>query len=651
MKNKRGIWIIALLTACLLLSVESRSQVPVEISKEKVIISGNQYLIHLVKKGQTAYSIARAYGIAVQDLTAENPPALYGVKEGQSLRIPVKSGNWVKPPEAQPAAAVKKDESKYVYHSLKAGETVYAISKVYGVSENEIIQSNPGIDITKLSVGTEIAVPKRNFMVEKQKFDQQEKKYIYHKVEKGETLASIAEKYGTTLRILRKENRNLRFPQIGDYVKVPALNVPEPEVAEPIAEDTVPVIQEEVVKIERPVGFTAIKDLKGTINIAVLLPFYLAENARRNVIDSSTVLKGRKQYKVTRRPEQWIYPQSLDFVEMYNGILLAADTLRSLGLDVTLHSYDIKRDTIAITKLIQSGKLANMDLIIGPVYSHNLHIVADYAKTAGIPVVSPVQLINNSVIEGNPTLFMTNASLEVAQRQLAKQISANNTSNLVFVHTDTLGNDPDVKRFKGYIFNELTQKMAFEDIRFREFTFYSRSAFGNDSINRMSHALSENSENIVIIASEDPAVISETITIIHGLSKKFDVKVYGYPSLMFIDNLDPRMFFELNMLVLSPYYVDYAAADVQKFNHSYLKKFLTMPLESSYAWTGYDIAYYFISGLAMHGKDFIVHPEMHNPELLQNKFEFERKSDVDGFENQKFFKLRYTKDYEVVPEE
>jgi ABC-type branched-subunit amino acid transport system substrate-binding protein len=383
----------------------------------------------------------------------------------------------------------------------------------------------------------------------------------------------------------------------------------------------------------------------------VLLPFYLAENARRNVIDSSTVLKGRKQYKVTRRPEQWIYPQSLDFVEMYNGILLAADTLRSLGLDVTLHSYDIKRDTIAITKLIQSGKLANMDLIIGPVYSHNLHIVADYAKTAGIPVVSPVQLINNSVIEGNPTLFMTNASLEVAQRQLAKQISANNTSNLVFVHTDTLGNDPDVKRFKGYIFNELTQKMAFEDIRFREFTFYSRSAFGNDSINRMSHALSENSENIVIIASEDPAVISETITIIHGLSKKFDVKVYGYPSLMFIDNLDPRMFFELNMLVLSPYYVDYAAADVQKFNHSYLKKFLTMPLESSYAWTGYDIAYYFISGLAMHGKDFIVHPEMHNPELLQNKFEFERKSDVDGFENQKFFKLRYTKDYEVVPEE
>jgi LysM repeat protein len=651
MKNNSGIWIIAFLITFSLICVESRSQVSVEISKEKVVISGNQYLVHQVKKGQTAYSIAKAYGISVQDLTAENPPALYGVKEGQSLRIPVKSGNWVKAPETAPSP-IKKDESKYLYHALKAGETVYAISKVYGVSENEIIQSNPGIEINKLSVGSEIAVPRRNFMTEKQKFDQQEKKYIYHKVEQGETLASIAQKYGTTLRILRKENRNLRFPQVGDYVKVPAQNIPEPEVVEaPVVEDTVPAVREEIVKIERPAGITSVKDLKGSVDIAVLLPFYLWENAKRNDIDSSTVVKGRKQYKVTKRPEEWIYPQSLDFVEMYNGILLAADTLRSLGLDVTIHSYDIKRDTIGVTNLIKSGKLADMDLIIGPIYSYNLHIVADYAKNLGIPVVSPVTLINNSVIEDNPTLFMANASIEVAQKQLARQIANHNTSNLVIVHADTLGNDPDVKRFKGFIFNELTQKMAYEDVRFREFTFYSKSLYSNDSINRMSHTLSENMENIVIIASEDPAVISETITIMHGLSRKFDIKVYGYPSLLFIDNLDPRMFFELNMLIFSPYWIDYTSPDVQSFNSRYLKKFLTMPLESSYAWTGYDIAYYFISGIAIHGKDFVVHPEVHNPALLQNKFEFERKNQLDGFENQKFFKIRYTKDYEVKLEE
>ena len=67
--------------------------------------------------------------------------------------------------------------------------------------------------------------------------------------------------------------------------------------------------------------------------------------------------------------------------------------------------------------------------------------------------------------------------------------------------------------------------------------------FDNDSINRLSHALSEHSKNIVIIASEDAPVISETIMDIHGLSKKFDIKVFGYPAMRDIDNLDPKVLF------------------------------------------------------------------------------------------------------------
>jgi len=68
----------------------------------------------------------------------------------------------------------------------------------------------------------------------------------------------------------------------------------------------------------------------------------------------------------------------------------------------------------------------------------------------------------------------------------------------------------------------------------------------------------------------------------------------------------------------------------------------------SYAWLGYDIAYYFLSGLAIHGKDFIIHPEIHNPDLLHTQFDFQRKSMNDGFENQKLYPVRFSKDYEVV---
>jgi len=97
----------------------------------------------------------------------------------------------------------------------------------------------------------------------------------------------------------------------------------------------------------------------------------------------------------------------------------------------------------------------------------------------------------------------------------------------------------------------------------------------------------------------------------------------------------------------SPYWIDYIKRDVRHFNNDFRHKFLTEPAELSYAWQGYDIAYYFLSGLAIHGKDFIKHPEIHNPDLLQTEFDFRRKSVNDGFENQMLYLIRYTRDYEI----
>ena len=54
-----------------------------------------------------------------------------------------------------------------------------------------------------------------------------------------------------------------------------------------------------------------------------------------------------------------------------------------------------------------------------------------------------------------------------------------------------------------------------------------------------------------------------------------------------------------------------------------------------------------MSGLAIHGKLLVEHPEIHNPQLLQNEFEFERQNPADGFENQKLFRLRYSSDYVI----
>jgi LysM repeat protein/ABC-type branched-subunit amino acid transport system substrate-binding protein len=623
-----------------------------------LIIYGVAYYKKQMKKSETLYSIAKTYGITVEQLNHENPPAIYGLKDGQTLRIPVNSVIDSKP-VAQPAKKVH-DDSKYVYHSLKPGETVYSLSKAYGVSENEIIQSNQGMDITKLSVGTELAIPKRELMSKQQEFDEdedesqdQDENYVMHKVLKGETLSSIARQYGITLRKLKRANKDVKFPQVGDFIKIPGVKKEEPAETKPVITDTVaPVVEKAPLKFERSAGFTAVKDLRGTMNVAVLLPFYLPQNARRVDIDSSKIVKGKRTYKVNKVTDEWIYPGSLDFVEMYQGILLAADTLRSLGLNINLHTYDIKSDTIEISRLISSGKLADMDLIIGPVYSNNLPIVSRYAGTRGIPVVSPVPLMNNSALKRNPTLFMASSSLEITQKALARKISEYYDHNIVFIHSDTTNADEDVKRFKNLIISELSYKTDYNDIKFREFRFYSRSKFNNDSINRLSHALSEQSKNIVIIASEEAPVISEAIDQISSLARKYSIKLFGYPVIRELDSRqDQKVLFDMGVLIYSPYWIDYSRTNVKQFNADFTRAFNTQPLERSYSWQGYDIAYYFLSGLAMHGNSFIVHPEMHYPELLQNDYDFRRNNPGDGFENQKLFMIHYTKSYDVVLED
>jgi LysM repeat protein len=639
----------SLLTLIFLIAFLSQAaaQVVIERSKEKVIVSGKPYYIHQVKKGETSYSISKAYNITVEELTQENPPAVYGINEGQTLRIPVKEEGSSS--QQQPTVRPKKDEKRFIYHRLQPGETVYYLSRLYGVSENEIISVNQGIEINKLAAGAEIAVPRREFMINKQDFADQDQKYIFHKVVRGESLSSIAEKYSLTVRELRRENRDIRFPQVGDYLRIQVVKPAEVQAAEQQKPDSVVIAApESSILVRRTAEITPVRNLSGTIDVAILLPFYLEDNASRSYIDSSKVVKGRRIPRTVLRPDDWIYPRSLGFTEMYEGILLAADTLRSLGIDIRLHVFDIKNDTVELTRMIRNGTLSVMDLIIGPVYSSNLAIVARYARDLKIPVVSPVPLFSKQILMGNPELFMSVSSLEVAQDALVKKVSEYSDHNFIFIHSDTANVDTNLIRFREKIFAELTSRRPYEEIRFKEFVFYSKSTFNNDSINRLGHTLSDKSGNVIIIASEEAPVISENLMDIHALLKKYDIKVFGYPAMReCLGNLDPKYFFDLDLHLYSPYWIDYSRRDIRKFNSDFQRLFLTQPPEMSYAWQGYDIAYYFISGIAMHGKEFIEHPEIHRPDLLQTDFDFRRKNPEDGFENYKLFFIWYTKEYEV----
>jgi hypothetical protein len=215
------------------------------------------------------------------------------------------------------------------------------------------------------------------------------------------------------------------------------------------------------------------------------------------------------------------------------------------------------------------------------------------------------------------------------------------------LHSDSVEEIDEINALRNFILGELSRSMPFEEIRMKDMVFYSRSVIGNDSISRLAYALSEKTGNAIIVASENPPVMSESIIDIHTLSRKYSINVFGYPNMRYLDNFNHRIWFELGLMIYSPYWIDYSQKDVKKFNYDFRLKYLTEPSEMSYAWQGYDILYYFLSGLALYGREFLSHPEIHNPDLLHTQFDFHRNSIYDGFENIKLFLIRYSNNYEV----
>jgi ABC-type branched-subunit amino acid transport system substrate-binding protein/LysM repeat protein len=63
-------------------------------------ISGKEFYIHTVKRGQTLYMIGKAYEVEINEIIQENPEIKEGLKAGQKLRIPVPG--TIESPKKQP---------------------------------------------------------------------------------------------------------------------------------------------------------------------------------------------------------------------------------------------------------------------------------------------------------------------------------------------------------------------------------------------------------------------------------------------------------------------------------------------------------------------------------------------------------------------
>lgn len=124
---------------CLLSTFSSYGQekesTDIHKTRSSAIINGVKYYLHTVEKGQTLFAIAKFYQRDVNDIVIDNPEAIDGINPGQILKIQIKKKN--------PAELSANDTASFITHKVEKSQTLYSISKHYGVSIEKIKALNP----------------------------------------------------------------------------------------------------------------------------------------------------------------------------------------------------------------------------------------------------------------------------------------------------------------------------------------------------------------------------------------------------------------------------------------------------------------------------------------------------------------------------
>ena len=111
----------------------------------------------IVEPGQTLYSIARSHGMSVAQLAAVNdlhPP--YDLAAGQRLRVP---GADEPRAEATYAPAQQNFSQKGRVHTVRSGETLFALGRRYGVHPYKIADFNSLPHDVSLTTGQKVRIP------------------------------------------------------------------------------------------------------------------------------------------------------------------------------------------------------------------------------------------------------------------------------------------------------------------------------------------------------------------------------------------------------------------------------------------------------------------------------------------------------------
>ncbi|MBO7199471.1 MAG: LysM peptidoglycan-binding domain-containing protein [Alistipes sp.] len=530
---------------------------------------------------------------------------------------------------------VKYQGKKYYVHKVVENDTLYSLSKAYGVSQDAIKEVNElqGDDIKQ---GESIYIPFADEPRSEGKRKNKQPKHVNvegeHIVRPGETLYSLSRTFKLSEEELLKLNGLSDHTDIkaGMTLRVAAAKLEDgddggrlfsrhdDEQKEAEAEVNVEVVEaieatEEVAQVFEEVSSShfAVVPANAVLRVTLLLPFHVRGEAKDNIVD------------------------------FYRGVLLGLEDLKAKGRSIELTVLDTERSVERINDMIAFGEL-DTQLIIGPVYGDEFAPLLSYAESRNIPVVSPLQNVEydspvlfnmppSKTIEGSPVVNMLDGSREVVMIYASK-------NDVAFIN--------DVRSTATHT-RELALNFAFDRGSF----FYKRNADGSSGEEViLEDLMREKSSKVFLVMASSATDVDRILTTLSSTRSSLrgrgftygDYVVIGSRDWMKMTNIDSDIFFHNDVHFIVPYYANRIDEAVRLFDGRYVASFSSLPSRTSYR--GYDAAIIFCN-MMYDGLDSVLGVKL-TPLTTPYKFEYS-----DGaYENTNWVLQHYRHDSKIVVE-
>lgn len=343
-------------------------------------INGERVYVQVVQAGNTLWGIKQLYNVPVETIVRRNPGVDNGIQEGQVIYIPVP----------------KVSETKT--HIVQAGETLFGVSRQYGVTVDQLIQWNPeakeglkvgqtlNIQLSGYVNDTPISNETKPTVVQDKITVSFEDSVVNHTVMEGETFYSISKRYMVSTEKLQEFNdkRNTKIKP-GEVLRIP---IKKEKIERVKVREVPPVV---VQKIDSTLLFKK----KSENNVALLLPFFLDKGSGYSEQVSNMA------------------------AEFYMGAKMALDSLEKIGFKSKVFVYDSKNDSTTIATILSKPEFKDMDLIIGPFYKANIQQVASWCKKNEVRMICPTN-VEMKILQNNPLVYASVASDITLMKGLAK---------------------------------------------------------------------------------------------------------------------------------------------------------------------------------------------------------------------------------------